>query len=155
MALQTCPTCSGAGAVQNVKTGHGQQCPACSGNGIVSGGFDDQDFWYPINPPQLTANQVGVNATVTIDNDADFLCDRFIASSTGLFSVTLTDKFRSRPFSPNTAINGENCAGTAQLPFWLPNPFVIRRNAVILGVFNDRSAALNTIQFCLVGRKLL
>jgi len=155
MALQTCPTCSGAGAVQNIKTGQGQQCPACGGTGQVSGGFDDQDFWYPINPTQLTALQLGVNATVTIDNDADFLCDRFIASSTGIFSVTLTDKFRSRPFSPNTAINGENFAGTAQLPLWLPNPFVIRKNAVVLGVFNDRSGANNTIQFCLVGRKLL
>jgi hypothetical protein len=154
MALQTCPTCSGAGAVQNVKTGQGQQCPACAGNGIVSGGFDDQDFWYPINPTQLTANQLGVIATVTVDNDADFLCDRFIASSTGLFSMILLDKFRSRPFSP-AAINGENFAGTAQLPLWLPNPFIIRRNAVMQGTFNDRSGAPNTIQFLLVGRKLL
>jgi len=154
MALQTCPTCSGAGAVQNVKTGQGQQCPACSGNGVVSGGFDDQDFWYPINPVQLTANQVGVIATVTIDNDADFLCDRFISSSTGLYSIDLYDKFRSRHFSPSP-INSENFAGTAQLPLWLPNPFIIRKNAVVQGTFNDRSAANNTIQFALVGRKLL
>jgi hypothetical protein len=154
MALQTCPTCSGAGAVQNVKTGQGQQCPACQGNGIVSGGYEDQDFWYPINPVQLTANQLGVLATVTIDNDADFLCDRFVASSTGLFSLTLLDKFRSRPFSTG-AINAENFAGTAQLPLWLPNPFVIRKNAVMQGTFNDRSAANNTIQFALIGRKLM
>jgi hypothetical protein len=153
--LQTCPTCSGAGAVQNIKTGQGQQCPACQGAGTVSGGYDDQDFWYPIKPPALTANQTGVIATVTIDNDADFLCDRFIANSTGLFSVTLFDKFRSRPFSPNTSINGENIAGTAQLPMWLSNPFLIRKNAVIQGTFNDRSGAGNTIEFNLVGRKLM
>jgi hypothetical protein len=120
----------------------------------VSGGFDDQDFWYPINPVALTALQVGVLAQVVIDNDADFLCDRFIASSTGLFSVELLDKFRSRPFQTG-AINGENIAGTAQLPLWLPNPFVIRKNAVIQGKFNDRSGAGNTIQFALVGRKLM
>jgi hypothetical protein len=120
----------------------------------VSGGYEDQDFWYPINPVQLTANQLGVLATVTIDNDADFLCDRFVASSTGLFSLTLLDKFRSRPFSTG-AINAENFAGTAQLPLWLPNPFVIRKNAVMQGTFNDRSAANNTIQFALIGRKLM
>jgi hypothetical protein len=154
MALQTCPTCSGAGAVQNVKTGQGQQCPACQGAGTVSGGYDDQDFFYPILPPALTANQLGVLASVTIDNDADFLCDRFIASSTGLFSVELLDKFRSRPFQ-TAPINGENIAGTAQLPLWLPNPFLIRKNAVIQGKFNDRSGAGNTIQFLLVGRKLM
>lgn len=154
MALQTCPTCSGAGAVSNLKTGQAQQCPACQGAGTVSGGYDDQDFWYPILPPALTANQVGVVAVVAIDNDADFLCDRFVASSTGIYSVTLLDRFRSRPFS-TAPINGENFAGTAQLPFWLPNPFTIRKNAVIQGTFNDRSGAGNTIQFCLVGRKLM
>jgi hypothetical protein len=154
MALQTCPTCSGAGAVQNVKTGQGQQCPACQGMGTVTGGYEDQDFWYPIKPPALTANQTGVVATVTIDNDADFLCDRFIASSTGLFSVTLLDRFRSRPFSPSS-INGENFSGTGQLPTWLSNPFIIRKNATMQGTFNDRSGAGNTIEFNLVGRKLM
>jgi hypothetical protein len=154
MSLQTCPTCSGAGAVQNLKTGQAQQCPACQGAGTVSGGYDDQDFWYQILPPALTALQTGVIATVIIDNDADFLCDRFEASSTGLFSVTLLDRFRSRPFS-TAPVNGELIAGTAQLPLWLPNPFLIRKNAVIQGTFNDRSGAGNTIVFALVGRKLM
>lgn len=153
--LQTCPTCSGAGAVENLKTRQAQQCPGCQGAGTVSGGYDDQDFWYPLLPPALTANQTGVIATVQIDNDADFLCDRFIASSTGLFSVLLQDRFRGlRPFS-TAAINSENFAGTAQLPMWLSNPFLIRKNAAIQGTFNDRSGAGNTIQFTLVGRKLM
>lgn len=155
MALQTCPTCGGKGAVMNMANNQAQQCPGCQGAGTVSGGYNDQDFWYPILPPALTANQVGVVASVTIDNDADFLCDRFIASSTGLFSVQLFDRFRGqRPFS-TAAINGENIAGTAQLPMWLSNPFLIRKNATIQATFNDRSGAGNTIQFTLVGRKLM
>lgn len=116
-------------------------------------GYLDLLYFYPLNPPQLAANAVGILATVTVDNDADFLWDRLIANSTGVFSVTLTDRFTARPLMPS-AINGENLAGTAQLPFWLPVPYKIRRNSTIQASFNDRSGALNTIQFVLVGRKL-
>lgn len=115
--------------------------------------YADLLYFYPLNPPQLTALQSGVAATVTIDNDADFLWDRIIANSTGIYSVTLTDRFTARPLMP-VAINGENLAGTAQLPFWLPVPYKLRRTSTIQALFNDRSNALNTIQFILVGRKL-
>lgn len=115
--------------------------------------YADLLYFYPLNPPQLTANQQGVVATVTVDNDADFLWDRLIVSSTGLFSVTLQDRFTSRPLMP-VAINGENLAGTAQLPFWLPVPYKLLRTSTIQGLFNDRSGANNTIQFVLAGRKL-
>lgn len=113
----------------------------------------DLPFWYPLNPPTLTASQQGVSATVVIDNDADFEWRWIIASSTGLFSVTLTDRYTSRPLMPS-AINGENICGTAQLPFILPKPWVLRRTSSINGLFNDRSVASNTIQLALVGYKL-
>lgn len=116
-------------------------------------GYMDLLYFYPLNPPQLAANAVNIVATVTIDNDADFLWDRIIANGTGLFSVTLQDRFTSRPLMP-AAINGENLAGTAQLPFWLPVPYKIRRNSTIQASFNDRSGNPNTIQFVLAGRKL-
>lgn len=118
-------------------------------------GVASQDllFWYPLNPPALLANQQGVIATVTIDNDADFEWRWIIANSTGLFSVTLFDRKANAPLMPS-AINGENVAGTAQLPFLLPRPYKLDRTATITGTFNDRSAAPNTIQFALVGYKL-
>jgi hypothetical protein len=153
MATQTCPTCGGKGAVQNAKTGSPEVCPTCSGSGQISVGFDDLIFWYPINPPQLAANAQAVQGSVQIDNDSDFEWRFIMASSTGLYSVTLTDRFTARPLMPS-AINGELVAGTAQLPFILPKPYLLRRTSSLLGSFNDRSAALNTIQFALGGYKL-
>lgn len=115
--------------------------------------LQDLLFWYLLAPAQLAANQQGVVATVTIDNDADFEWRWIVANATGLFSVSLLDKFTSRPLM-SAAVNGENIAGTAQLPFILPKPYLLRRTSTIQGTFNDRSGAPNTIQFCLVGYKL-
>jgi len=153
MATTPCPTCKSKGAVANQKNGSPEICPTCSGSGQVSIGLDDLPFWYPINPPQLTANQQGVAGSVQIDNDSDFEWRWIVANSTGLFSLTLIDRFTARPLMPS-AINGENIAGTAQLPFVLPKPYLIRRTSSIAAQFNDRSGALNTIQFALVGYKL-
>jgi hypothetical protein len=160
MALQTCPTCGGRGSVSNAKSGSPELCPLCQGQGKASMGFDDLPFWYPI-PVTLTSGQLGNVQSVTIDNDADFEWRWIIATSilangaAGLFSVSLIDKFTSRPLSPS-AINGENIVGTAQLPFTLPKPYLLRRTSTIQGSFNDRSIAgvNNIIQFCLVGYKL-
>ena len=153
MATTKCPACGGKGAVSNAKTGSAEVCPTCSGSGDISVGLDDLVFWYPINPPQLTASQVGQAASVQIDNDSDFEWRWIVASSTGLYSVTLLDRYTARPLMPS-AINGELIAGTAQLPFTLPKPYLLRRTSSIQASFNDRSGAPNTIQFALVGYKL-
>lgn len=121
--------------------------------GTNGAGLQDLLFDYVLAPAQLNANQAGVVATVTIDNDADFEWRWIVASSTGLFSVTLLDRYTSRPLS-SVPINGENIAGTAQLPFILPKPYLLRRTSTIVGTFNDRSGAPNTIQFVLKGYKL-
>lgn len=115
--------------------------------------LQDLPFWYPLAPAQLVASQQGVVATVTIDNDADFEWRWIVANATGLFSVSLLDKFTSRPLM-SAPVNGENIAGTAQLPFILPKPYLLRRTSTMQGTFNDRSGAPNTIQFVLVGYKL-
>ncbi len=153
MAQTTCPSCGGRGVVANAKNGSPEKCPNCGGQGVASLGLDDLPFWYVLAPPQLAANAAGVVATVQIDNDSDFEWRWIIANATGLFSVTLLDQFTSRPLS-TVAINGENISGTAQLPFLLPKPYLLRRTSVLRGTFNDRSAAPNTIQFALVGYKI-
>jgi hypothetical protein len=150
----TCPACGGRGAIANAQTGNPATCPLCQGTTKVSLGLTDQLFWYVLNPAQLTANQLGVISTVTIDNDADFEWRWIIGSSTGLFSVELKDLFAGgAPLMPSP-INGENFQGTAQLPFVLPKPYPLYRTSSIQGKFNDRSGAPNTIQTCLVGYKL-
>lgn len=113
----------------------------------------DLPFWYPINPAALTALQAGVSASVAIQNDADFEWRWITGNSTGLFSVALMDNYTSRPLSLGN-INAENLMGSAQLPFILPKPWIIRRTSTISGSFTDRSNANNTIQLCLVGYKL-
>lgn len=153
MSTSTCPLCAGRGGVANAQTGSPEKCPLCQGTTQVSLALTDQLFWYPLNPPQLTANQQNVLALVSIDNDADFQWRWIVASSTGLFSVTLQDNFAASPLMPS-AINGENVAGTAQLPFVLPKPYPLYRTSTMKAFFNDRSGALNTIQFNLVGYKI-
>lgn len=119
-----------------------------------SAGYQDLPFWYTIQPAAaLTALQLGVVASVQIDNDADFEWRWLIANSTGSFSVTLLDKYTSRPLS-TVPINNVNLFGTAQLPFILPKPYTLRRNSTMQATLNDTSNAGNTIQLCLVGYKV-
>lgn len=154
MAKVTCPACSGAGQVGNLVTGGKLQCPVCGGSGTVStSGLGDLTFDYIFNPPQLTANQVGVTSLINIGNDYDFLVTEVKANSTGLFSVKITDQFRNTDLS-SAAINGENYAGTAQLPRVLFSPWKLLRSSAVVATFNDRSGALNTIQLALGGYKL-
>jgi len=128
--------------------------PAPAPRPAPSTGLQDLPFWYPI-AVALTALQQNVPGSVVIGNDADFEWRWIIASSTGIFSVTLTDNYTSRPLMPSTIpINGENIVGTAQLPFILPKPYLLRRTSTIAAIFNDRSNANNAIQLCLVGYKL-
>src|SRR5260370_19959486 len=113
----------------------------------------DLPFWYPINVV-LTANQGGVRNVIQIDNDGEFEWRSCIASSTGLFSFTLTNNFIKPPLLP-TPINGENTAGTAQQPGFLPVPWRLKRTTILQAEFHDPSGAGNTIQFCLTGYKKL
>jgi len=119
----------------------------------------DLPFWYPLSSPgssvgtvTLTANQTGVPAQVTVDNDSEFELRALVATSTGPFSVTLTNQYIRRPLSP-TPINGENIAGTALDPAFIPIPWRLARTSIVSALFNDRSGAPNTIQFALWGYK--
>jgi hypothetical protein len=119
-------------------------------------GGPPKEFSYALNPPLLTANQQGVQATVQLDKDFDFLVDRYIAVSTGLYSVYLQDASRGIPLMAglNTPINGENIAGSSTRPYWLSRKMRILRGTILAATFNDRSGFPNTIQFVLVGKKV-
>jgi len=154
MATTTCPACTGAGKLQNTVTGKQVTCPLCNGSGTISStGMGDLVFDYVFSPPQLTADQAGVAALVNISNDYDFEVTEIKASSTGLFSVQLTDQFRNTVIS-TAPINGENFAGTAQLPRVLFKPWRLLRTSTVQASFTDRSGADNTIQLALGGYKL-
>lgn len=110
-------------------------------------------FWYLINPVQLTANQVGIQTAIQIDEDTDFIWYAIASTQTGLYSLTLHDQLADRPYM-NAPINGENFAGTAQLPVMFEKGYRIARSTTILAVFNDRSGANNVIQVALGGYKV-
>ena len=130
------------------------KCPVCQGIGQISGDLTDQLFISPFSPAQLTANQLGVLSTVTIDNDADFRIRWLTSSQTGLYSVEIKDLYAGgAPWMP-TPINSENFVGTGQLPFVLPKPYPVYKGSSLQAKFNDRSGAPNTIQLCLVGYKI-
>jgi len=150
---QTCQACRG-NAIVATPSGGVIKCPVCQGIGQISGDLTDQLFWYLFSPAQLSANQQGVLNTITVDNDADFRIRWLIVSSTGLFSVEIKDLYAGgAPWMP-TPVNGENFAGTAQLPFVLPKPYPVYKGSSLQAKFNDRSGAPNTIQLCLVGYKI-
>lgn len=101
----------------------------------------------------LTANQTGLPVNVQIPQDADFEAIWIVANSTGLYSVQLQDPSTGR-FLSNSAVNGENFAGTAQLPFPLIEPYVWARSALVNAIFNDRSGSGNTVQLVIRGYRL-
>lgn len=108
-------------------------------------------LWTPL---VLLANQQNV-AAVTKPDPSDIEIDELVASSTGLFSVYLMDS-RGNPLMPfeNIPIYGELAAGIAQLPFRLPTTIKVPGGLGLSALFSDRSGAQNTIQFCLIGRKV-
>ena len=126
----------------------------------VSPGYQDLLFWYQLTV-SLTSGQLNLPTQFTVDNDADFEWRWLIGTSilangaAGLASVTLTDRYTQRPLM-TAAVNLENLMGTAQLPFTLPKPYILRRTSSIQGIFNDRSVAgvNNNIQLTFVGYKL-
>jgi hypothetical protein len=154
-AQKICPSCMGRGMVSNPMQRTNQVCPNCSGTGTQQQQVLRVPFDYAFGGGAvvLTALQAGVASTVQIDQSADFEWIWTVASSTGLYSVQFTDASTGRTLS-NAAINGENFAGTAQLPWPLVEPYLIARSGTMQGSFTDRSGAGNTIQMVLRGYKL-
>ena len=147
-----CPSCKGYGVVNNAR-GQAQQCPNCGGAGVKPPAVIRVPFDYAFTTAVLTANQQGLQDPLVFDFDADFEWVWTVASSTGIFSVLITDRTANRQLA-NNPINGENFAGTAQLPFPLVEPYLFARATTALATLNDRSGAGNTVQLVFRGFKL-
>jgi len=147
-----CPSCGGRGIVQGGR-GNPQLCPNCGGSGTKAPPVIRVPFDYVFPNAVLTANQAGLQDPLTFDYDADFEHVWTVANSTGIFSVLITDRSANRQLS-NAAVNGENFAGTAALPFPLVEPYIWARSATVLATFNDRSGSGNTVQLVFRGFKL-
>ena len=130
-----------------------QVCPMCGGTGVQESQPIRVPFDFVLPNAVLTGSQAGLAVTQQFDQDADFEAIFIEASSTGLFSVQIFDSSTGRPLS-TIAVNGENFAGTAQLPRVYVEPYVWARSSTFRAVFNDRSGAGNTVQLVLSGYKL-
>jgi hypothetical protein len=160
-AQRPCPSCGGRGIVT---TGNRVQpvvqCPNCGGGGTIGQVIRKfYDYVFPL--ATLTSGQQGVASTVQIQQDAPFESYWLVASSilasgaAGLYAVQITDQSTSKQLS-NDFVNGENFAGTAQLPFALPEPYLIGTTASMTATFNERSVAgvNNVIQLVFRGYKV-
>lgn len=150
-----CPSCSKNGTPGVLKDSQGkwQVCPNCNGTGVKSTPVIRVPFDYAFPTVALTALQQGVISVLPFDYDADFEHIWTVANSTGLYSVQVQDQSTNRRLS-NAAINGENYAGSAALPFPLVEPYIWARVGSAMGTFNDRSNADNSIQLVFRGYKL-
>lgn len=150
-----CPTCATSkykGALPT-QQGKWQICPTCNGTTVVVQQPIRVPYDYVLPNAVLTALQAGVTSQQQIDQDSDFEAVWIVANSTGTYSVQITDPSTGRPLS-NANVNGENFAGTAQLPFPLVEPYVWARSSIIKASFTDRSNGGNTIQLVIRGFKL-
>jgi hypothetical protein len=147
-----CPSCKGKGVLPNGRGGY-QPCPNCGGNGYIQ--LQPIRVPYDLVLPNavLAANQQGLSVSQQVDQDADFEWVFTVANSTGLYSVAILDPSTGRQLS-TSAVNGENFAGSAQLPFPLVEPYVWARSSVVRATLNDRSGGGNTVQLVLRGYKL-
>ncbi len=149
----TCPSCKGKGVLPAPQRNQNQVCPNCNGTGAIQLPPIRVPFDLVLPNAVLTALQAGVISNQQIDQDSDFEWVWTVANSTGTFSVLLTDTSTGRLLS-NANVNGENFAGTAQLPFPLVEPYIWARSSLVKASFTDRSNAGNTVQLVLRGYKL-
>lgn len=147
---KVCPSCQGRGQ-QMVAGGGRVQCPNCGGTGANQQVFR-VPFDYVWPSIVLTALQ-NLPATLQIDQDSDFEWIWVVADQTGAWKIQVRDGSTGRTLS-NNAVNNDNYAGTAQLPFPLVEPYLIARSTVMTASVTDLSNAGNTVQLVFRGYKL-
>ncbi len=164
MAQAPCPTCHGSGAVNNPYSRGPQQCPNCGGSGSRDT-FSRRFFDY-VFPTATFAAALGTNTQVlTMQGDVPFEIYWLVASAinsatfaAALYAVSITDSGGSIPWTQLAAtypVWGECFAGTAELPFRLPEPYVMQKNGSLSAQFTERSNSANTqVQLVMRGYKL-
>lgn len=163
-ASAPCPTCHGSGAVNNPYTRGAQQCPNCGGSGSrdnFSRRFYDYVFPTATFGAALGTNQQVLTFTDKVPFEIYWIVAKAINSATladALYAVSITDTGSSIPWTNqgNTyPVWGENFAGTAQLPFRLPEPYVVQPNGSLQAQFTERSNSADTqVQLVMRGYKL-
>lgn len=148
-----CTVCGGRKYIGNPP--NAQACPVCGGTGSEYDPGTTYDLTLDIT---IAANSVNQAANITLVDNRPFRLVFAKASSTGVFTFTMTDASTNRNFSAGTAttaggvagaIHRDNFFGTAQNPYPLVTPYVF--NKQVQFAFNDLSGAPNRIFVALGG----
>ncbi|MEE9235110.1 MAG: hypothetical protein V3U28_06715 [Candidatus Acidoferrales bacterium] len=139
--------------LRNDKTGDPAKCPLCEGMGKREPFFDRLPFWYPFDATIVLASG-SFAGSLRIEPRADFEWWWLMATATtGVFSTRMTDA-SGRTYE-NDRVNSENQWGTAQRPFPLVAPMILKMRTSLNFDLADRSAvAGNVIQLALGGFEL-
>jgi len=88
-----------------------------------------------------------------IQNDANFVIRKYLATSTGNFKARMSDTGSQKDWMDGP-VQKDNIFGTAQYPAVLSKPRTLRRNSTIQYEITDLSGAANVIQIVFEGAKV-
>ena len=109
-----------------------------------------QFFVYDLGSQTLTGNAQNTYP-ITIETDADFECVNLVYISTSTLNFQIKQADRTWFLH---ALDSRLVAGTAQYPYILPVPRIIRRNTTLQVTVTDTSGSSNTFNIALLGNKL-
>jgi len=103
-------------------------------------------------PPVIAANGTRT-FTLQSDSGADTELVKWMAISTGDFSVNVFDRAKNKFLMNDVVISG-NAFGNAEFPFILADSFLLERQKYLLFYLKDLSGAENTVYLAAAGRRL-
>lgn len=142
-----CPGCNGRRLLKN-NQGNPVVCPLCEGSGKMDN-YIRMPRWYVINATP-TAAAPTVTGALAIEAIADFELIWLMATQAGQFTTLLTDA--SGRSWQNLAVNNANQWGTAQRPFPMIAPLVLKAQTSLQWEITDTSGVTpNAVQLALAG----
>ncbi len=148
-----CPACKGGRLIGNPAAGGAMQvCPLCNGSGNVLQQPFRVPFDYVVGGVVPALGQLTPSLQIQQDADFEWVWTVVTRTAAGL-TVQVEDAATGRRLM-SAAVNVDNFAGTAQLPFPLVEPYIVARSSNLNWIFTDTSGAPNTVQLVLKGYKL-
>lgn len=103
-------------------------------------------------PPVIAANGTRV-FSMQSDAGADTEIVKWMATSTGDFSVNIFDRSKNKYIMNDVVVNG-NAFGNAEFPFILADSYLLERQKYLLFYLKDLSGSQNTVYLAAAGRRL-
>lgn len=103
-------------------------------------------------PPVLPANGT-LTLTMQSDSGADTELKKWMADSTGAFSVNIFDRSKNK-FMMNDFVPSNDIFGNAEFPFIPADSYLLERQKYLLFYLRDLSGAPNTVYLAAAGRRL-